>query len=176
MPEQKELDLLPTTHITTDAVGPPGKRVFYIQGWKNDQVITLIVEKFQIQTLSIGVEQFLAELYNKFPNLPEASSEYVEEKMHIHPPVEPLFRVGEIQLGYDPENDLLALIAQRVTTEEETPGTETVRFWCTRSQIRAMCHWGMEVSSRGRPLCPQCGQPMDPEGHFCARKNGHKHD
>jgi predicted nucleic acid-binding Zn ribbon protein len=24
-------------------------------------------------------------------------------------------------------------------------------------------------------LCPQCSQPMDPEGHFCSRKNGHRH-
>jgi hypothetical protein len=25
------------------------------------------------------------------------------------------------------------------------------------------------------PMCPQCGQPMEPEGHFCAKKNGHLH-
>jgi predicted amidophosphoribosyltransferase len=26
----------------------------------------------------------------------------------------------------------------------------------------------------GRPICSMCGQPIDPEGHFCPRKNGHR--
>lgn len=180
MSKTTKISLKPVTHITTDAIGPAGKRVFYIQGWKDDQVISLIVEKFQIQTLTIGVEQFLSELNQKFPDLPEATADYDEENMHIHPPVEPLFRVGEIGLGYDPENDLLALVAREVRIETEADDDEeqqeggVVRYWCTRSQIRAMCHWGLEVASRGRPLCTQCGQPEDPEGHFCPRKNGAK--
>jgi uncharacterized repeat protein (TIGR03847 family) len=170
----REIDLRPITHITTDAIGPPGKRVFYIQGWQGERTTTLIVEKIQIQSLAVGFEQFLAELQEKFPDLSEASSEYSEEKMHIHPPVDPLFRVGELGLGYD--NDLVVLIAREMLAEgEEAESASVVRFWCSRSQMRAMCLWGVEVSSRGRPLCPQCGQPMDPEGHFCPKKNGHKH-
>jgi predicted amidophosphoribosyltransferase len=31
------------------------------------------------------------------------------------------------------------------------------------------------VVNRGRPICPQCGEPMDPAGHFCPKKNGNKH-
>ena len=177
MDERIDIELKPVTHITTDAIGPPGKRVFYLQGWKDERIISLIVEKFQIQTLAVGVEQFLAEIYQKFPNLPNAPGEYDEEQMHIHPPVEPLFRVGELGLGYDVENDLVGLVAREITTQEDQPEEETnvVRYWCTRTQIRALIHWGVEISSRGRPLCEQCGEPMDPEGHFCPRKNGHRH-
>ena len=76
---------------------------------------------------------------------------------------------------------MVGLIAREVPTasaddddEEELEGI-IVTFWCTRDQIRALVHWGMEVANRGRPLCEQCGQPMDPEGHFCSRKNGHKY-
>lgn len=181
MAKRTEIELKPVTHITTDAIGPPGERVFYIQGWKDEQVVTLIIEKFQIQTLTIGVEQYLSELNKKYPDLPEASAEYEEEVMHIHPPVEPLFRVGEIGLGYDLDSDLLALVAREMPSGEEEDEEEpqeddsgVVRYWCTRSQLRAMCHWGLEIASRGRPLCPQCGQPEDPAGHFCPRKNGHK--
>lgn len=171
----KEIDLQPVTHITTDAIGQPGKRVFYIQGWQGERTVTVIVEKIQVQSLAVGLEQFLAELDEKFPELKEASADFVEEQMHINPPVDPIFRVGELGLGYDSERDLVVLIARElVAEEEETSEASVVRFWCTRSQIRAMCHWGMEVASRGRPLCPQCGQPMDPEGHFCPKKNGHK--
>jgi uncharacterized repeat protein (TIGR03847 family) len=170
-----EIDLRPVTHIITDAIGPPGKRVFYLQGWQGDKTVTLIVEKFQIQSLAVGLEQFLSELQEKFPSLPEASGEYIEEKMHIHPPVDPLFRVGEIGLGYDNDSDLLILVARELVPEDgNTEEAGVVRFWCTRSQLRAMSHWGMEISARGRPICPQCGEPMDPEGHFCPKRNGHQ--
>jgi len=171
-----DIDLHPVSHITADAIGQPGKRVFYLQGWQGERTVTLIIEKLQIQSLAIGLEQFLAEIHEKFPDLPEAVSEYQEEQMHIHPPVDPLFRVGEIGLGYDAENDLLVLVVREIVAEGADPEESgVVRFWCTRSQLRAMAHWGMEVASRGRPLCPQCGEPVDPEGHFCPKKNGHKH-
>jgi len=173
---RSETDLRPVDHITTDAIGQPGKRIFYLQAWQGERTVTLIVEKIQVQSLSIGLEQFLAEIHEKFPNLAEASSEYQEDKMHIHPPVDPLFRAGEFGLGYDSESDLLVLVARELQAEGVDPEeASVVRFWCTRSQLRALAHWGMEIASRGRPLCPQCGEPMDPEGHFCPKKNGHKH-
>ena len=170
-----QIDLDPVTHLTTDAIGKPGQRVFYIQGWQDDQIVSILVEKVQIQTLSIGVEQFFREIETRYPNLPKASSEYVESTMHILPPVDPLFRVGELSLDYDSERDKACLIAREITT---TPDTEeegsVVRFWCTRSQLFAMCAWGIEVANRGRSICPQCGEPMEPTGHFCPKKNGHK--
>ena len=175
----QEIDLRQVTHITTDSIGPPGKRVFYIQGQQDARTITLIAEKFQIQSLAIGVEKFLGELQDKFPDLPEASSDYVEESMQIHPPVDPLFRIGELILGYDSDNDLLVLVTREQMPEpeerEDLREDKVVRFWCTRSQLRAMGHWGIEMASRGRPLCPQCLTPIDPEeGHFCPKKNGHR--
>lgn len=177
MDKRTIIDLKPVTHITTDAIGAPGQRVFYIQGWKENEIITVIIEKFQVQTLMIGVEQFLAEVRQRLPDLKEAPVNFEEERMHIHPPVDPLFRVAEFGLSYDAEEDMVNLIVREMSTnnipEEELEGS-VVNFWCSREQIRAMIHWGVEVSNRGRPLCEQCGQPMDPEGHFCERKNGHK--
>jgi len=177
---------LKVIHLTTDAIGQPGKRIFYLQGRSNEQTLTLLVEKLQIQTLAIGVEQFLTEIATKFPDLKPASVDYVEEKMRLYPPLDPLFRVGELGLGYDSENDTVVLVASEQMEDEQSSEETTqegneleerrvVRFWCTRSQIRAMAHWGLELSGRGRPICPQCGEPMEPEGHFCPKKNGHKH-
>ncbi|MBT3712201.1 MAG: DUF3090 family protein, partial [Anaerolineae bacterium] len=74
-----EIELSPVDHITTDAIGAKGKRVFYLQGTKGVQVVTLIAEKFQIQALAAGVEQFLVEVAERFPDLPEASPEYNED-------------------------------------------------------------------------------------------------
>jgi uncharacterized repeat protein (TIGR03847 family) len=169
-----EIDLKPVSHITTDAIGPPGKRVFYLQGQQAERTVTLIVEKIQIQSLAVGIEQFLAEINERFPNLDEASVDYTEEAMRIHPPVDPLFRIGEVGLGYDADEDLVVLVIRELQVGEEADAEEAgvVRFWCTRSQLRVMSHWGVEIASRGRPICPQCGEPMEPEGHFCVKKNG----
>lgn len=168
------IELKPLSHISTDAIGPAGQRVFYIQARKDNQVITLIIEKFQLQSLAIGIEQFLAEMRQRFPMLVEASSQYDEETMKIIPPVDPLFRVSEFALNYDQGNDLLGLFAKEIPSEAELPGME-VHFWGSRAAFRAMIAWGLQVISHGRPNCPQCGQPEDPSGHFCARKNGHRY-
>lgn len=168
-----ELDLNPVSHITTGAVGPPGKRVFYLQARKDEELVTLLVEKHQVQSLAIGLEEFLAELQRRLPDLPEASADYDNEQMALEEPLDPRFRVGQIGLGYDEDSDRLVLVARELLDEQAE--SEVVRFWCTRSQLRAMCYWGLEVAGRGRPICGNCGEPRDPEGHFCPKSNGRKH-
>jgi uncharacterized repeat protein (TIGR03847 family) len=170
------IDLNPVDLITVDAIGKPGERIFYILGRQADQSISLLVEKVQIQTLAVGTEQFLNEVATQYPDLLTASDDYDEEKMHIHPPLDPLFRVGELGLGYQADGDLVILYTQEILTDLMTAEeASTVHFFCTRSQIKALCRWGLEIASRGRAICPQCGEPMDPAGHFCPKKNGHKH-
>ena len=172
---QIEIDLKPVKHITIDSIGKPGQRVFYIQGMTDEQTVTLLVEKVQVQTMALGVEEFLSEVTNRYPNLSASSADFVEENMRIRGPVDPLFRVGDLGLAYDTEEDLLILVARELVVDaEETEESGVVRYWCTRSQIRALARWGLDVASRGRPICPYCGEPMEPEGHFCPKKNGHK--
>ena len=172
-----EVDLDPVTHITADAIGQPGQRVFYIQGWQDERVVTVIVEKVQIQSLEAGLEQFIEEVRNQYPDLPEAADEYDESKMRITPPVDPLFRAGEMGLAYEADRDLLVLVVKEILVEgQDSEEAGIVRYWCTRSQLRGLCRWGGEVAEHGRAICPQCGEPMDPAGHFCPKKNGHKHD
>ncbi len=167
-----ELDLNPVTRITYGAIGPPGKRVFYLQARKDDQLVTLIVEKQQVQTLAIGLERFLGDLAQRNPDLPAASADYQRAEMSLEEPIEPKFRVGQIGLGYDEASDRVVLVARELA--DETQESEVIRFWCSRSQLRAMCQWGLEVASQGRPICGNCGEPKDPEGHFCPKSNGHK--
>lgn len=171
------IDLNPVTHITVDAIGQPGERVFYLQGKNPEQEITLLIEKFQIQTLALAVENLMSELREKMPDLSEASPDYDEDEMTLEPPLDPLFRVGELSLGYDPGQDLLILIAKEVAldvpdTEEGEPSE--IRFWCTRSQLWAMGRWGIELASRGRPVWPSTGEPILPPGEFSPKNNGHK--
>jgi len=177
MPGER-IELKPVSRITAGAVGPPGKRVFFLQARKEFETVTLLVEKQQIESLAVGVEQFLGELEKRFPDLPKASNDYSEYDMQLEEPPDPLFRAGQLGIGYDEDNDLLVLVVQELPAEEtETPpgDASTARFWATRSQMLALGRYGSEICQRGRPTCGNCGQPMDPEGHFCPRRNGHKH-
>lgn len=168
-------DLQPVSRITAGSVGIPGKRVFYLQARREEQLVTLIVEKAQLQALAVGLEQFLRDLQRRNPSLSAATGEFRESEMRLENPLDPAFRVGQLGLGYDEPSDMLILIARQVQAEGEDPEAGAVaRFWCTRSQLLAMCQWSLELAGRGRPICGNCGEPIDPEGHFCPKRNGHK--
>lgn len=171
-----EYDFRPVDHITTDAIGPPGKRVFYLQAQRGEETLTLIVEKAQVQSLAVGVEEFLQELRSRRPELEEADDQFVPAEMKLQKPIDPAFRVGQLGIGYDEEGDMMVLVAREIQIEgSQIDEPSVARFWCTRSQIRSLCSWGVEVADRGRPICGNCGQPIDPEGHFCPKRNGHRH-
>ena len=105
-----EIELNPVNRITADAIGPPGKRVFYLQANTEQETVTMIAEKFQVQSLAVGIEQFLSEITNRFPDLPQPSGVYDEGFMKIQPPVDPLFRLADIGLGYNAEDDMVILV------------------------------------------------------------------
>jgi uncharacterized repeat protein (TIGR03847 family) len=170
-----EIDMESVQHITTDAIGKPGSRVFFIQARDAERVVTLLVEKIQVQTLAAGIAQFLDEVATRFPHLEVETDDYQEEAMRIQPPVDPLFRMGEIGLAYEEEHDRVVLLAREILTEGADPNeVGVVRFWCSRSQIATFGKWAVEVVNRGRPICPYCNEPMEPD-HLCPKKNGHKH-
>jgi uncharacterized repeat protein (TIGR03847 family) len=171
-----QIELNPVKSITAGFIGQPGKRVFYLQAHGDGDIVTLIVEKQQMEALAHGIEQFLVELHDKFPHLEEAQADFDAARMTLTLPLDPAFRVGQIGLGYDQDRDLLVLVAQEVVVEGREPEEAgTARFFASRSQMRALGAYGLGLVKQGRPICGNCGQPIDPEGHFCPRRNGHKH-
>jgi uncharacterized repeat protein (TIGR03847 family) len=173
MPNQI-FDLNPITHITAGAVGEPGQRTFYIQARQGSRLVTLLCEKQQVAALAMGVEQLLEQLAEKDPERIGQSDQILDLDMELEEPLEPDFRVGQMGLGYDEERDLLVLVAQELLPEDVDPATaSSARFWGTAAQMRTLARHAAEVVASGRPLCPLCGEPLDPEGHFCPRKNGH---
>ena len=169
------VEMNPTDHISAGCVGEVGKRTFFIQARKDLDCLTLLCEKFQVQQLASGIREFTEELQRKNPDLPGPILDYTEAEMELQEPLEPLFRVGQMGLGYDEESDLIVLVAQELTSEEdEVTEAGTARIWATRSQMLVFGAHGDEVASRGRQICGNCLQPMDPEGHFCPKSNGHR--
>jgi len=171
MPEANVLhDLNPVTHITVGAVGKPGKRSFYLQGRQGAKVVTLLTEKEQVSALSQGIDQLLERLgvANQTKTV-----QVTETEMELSQPIEPVFRVGQLGLGYEAEHGLLVLVAYELPEEENAPVVNLVRFWATTEQMRALARHAAVVVAGGRPICVMCGRPIDPEGHFCPKRNGH---
>lgn len=171
-------DLNPVTHITAGAVGEPGQRTFYVQARQGSRMVTLLCEKQQVAALALGVEQLLEQLAQKDPERVGPSDQVLDLDMSLEEPLEPDFRVGQMGLGYDEDRNLIVLVAQELLPEDADPATaSSARFWATAMQMRTMARQAANVVAAGRPLCPLCGEPMDPENldaHFCPRRNGHQ--
>ncbi len=162
-------DLNPVSRVTVGALGEPGQRTFFLQGRQGRTLVSLLTEKEQMRALAEGIADLLTRLGDKL----DAPSEVSAYDLVLEQPVEPLFRIGQLGLGYDQENNLLVIVAYAIPATEDAEEVDVVRFWATRDQMRALSHHITQVASAGRPNCVLCGRPIDPAGHFCPRRNGH---
>lgn len=167
------LELNPVYHLTVGTVGEPGNRIFYLQGSQGSQVISLVIEKQQAAMLATSLESLLEELNSKHPQGTRKAEEPVWTDLRLREPINSLFRVGHMGLGYNEDSDQVVLVAYELVEEGEEPNV--VSFWLSRPQVRSLIKHANDVVSAGRPLCGNCGQPMDAEGHFCPNRNGHVH-
>ena len=104
-------DLNPVERFTTDAIGEPGKRVFYIQGRKGLQLVTLICEKEHVAALAYAIDQFLLSLVDNDPDRVVAPDAVIEDGMELEYPLEPVFRAGDVNLSYDKRSERIVVIA-----------------------------------------------------------------
>jgi uncharacterized repeat protein (TIGR03847 family) len=167
-------DLNPVDRITTDAIGEPGKRVFYLQARKGNRLVTVICEKEHVAALAIATEQVLLSLADGDADSVVEPDPAIEESMDLEYPLDPVFHAGEVNLGYDQVSGRLVVIAYELLDEEDEATPSVARFWATLTQMRAFGMHGEEVVAAGRPKCAMCGESIDPDGHFCPRKNGHR--
>lgn len=167
------LELNPVYHLTVGTVGEPGNRIFYLQGSQGSQVISLVIEKQQAAMLATSLESLLEELNSKHPQGTRKAEEPVWTDLRLREPINSLFRVGHMGLGYNEDSDQVVLVAYELVEEGEEPNV--VSFWLSRPQVQSLIKHANDVVSAGRPLCGNCGQPMDAEGHFCPNRNGHVH-
>jgi len=166
-------DFDPVDRITVGVVGTPGQRTFYLQARYRRQVFSLVLEKEQVSALAVAIEQLLENLAEKNPLLSTSEDFITISNMDLEEPLEEAFRIGQLGLGYDEGRDLLVLIAQEGGSSEEGEELSTARLTFTREQGRTLAQHGPDIVSHGRPRCPQCGEPINPEGHLCPKRNGH---
>ena len=165
-------DFNPVSRITIDAVGPPGERTFLLQASQGTSSITLKMEKEQAKILAVSIIELLEDLDEKYPRSRSKLDKPLSADLMLQEPLEPTFIIGQIGLGYEQGQDMIVLVIQEVQYEGKTD-LATARLWATRGQMEAMSEHALQVVEQGRPICPLCNAPMDPDGHFCPKSNGH---
>jgi uncharacterized repeat protein (TIGR03847 family) len=172
MTDETAVDLDPATFITVGAQGPPGERTFYLQAAQSQRVVSLIIEKEQAIALAASIDRLALGVLRRDPSR-SAALEAPAGNLELLLPLQPLFRVAEMGIGVDEERGVFVLVAQD-EPEEEGP-SRRARFVATFAQMVALARQALHVAQQGRPTCPLCGRPMEPDGHFCPRANGHDH-
>ena len=162
-------DLREPDRFTAGAVGEPGARVFFLQAVEGTQVVSLRLEKQQVGALG----QYLQGVLNDLPVVPVTER---PSDMDLVEPVVAEWVVGTLGVAYATEAARIVRQAdERVDgDDEDEEEAGLARFHLTRAQVVAFCEHADSLVAAGRPPCPICGQPMDPDGHVCPRSNGHK--
>jgi uncharacterized repeat protein (TIGR03847 family) len=153
--------------ITFGTIGEPGQRVFYLQARSGPMIVTIKAEKQQVSGLSSALLALLADL----PPLPDVLSIQAPELVE---PVEAAWSVGGIGLSaFEEMTQRVTVLLEELVAEDEGLEGATARFGVTMAQMRALAERGELLVAGGRPPCPLCGSPMNPDGHACPKTNGH---
>ena len=194
-------------------VGLPGNRTFFLQARKGSALVSVVLEKVQVQVLAERLALLVAEIGRRGVQVPEALAPSDDDTAPLGEPLVEAFRVGTMTLGWDPEHEQVVIEARAQEEvdededeasddddaddddddeEDEDPdeddepvtleiddsdpdGPDLVRVRLTPLAARAFVERSLRTVAAGRPPCPFCGQPLDPTGHICPRKNGYVH-
>lgn len=166
--------------FTVGTVGEPGNRTFYLQIRAESRLISLSLEKSQVEILAERIKYMLKEIRLAHPlSMPPAK---VRDQLPLEVPVEDSFRIGAIALFYDEENEKIQVDLRENNPDYDEdeiiltidPEIEVVRLFITTTQAETFSDRALLVVAAGRAPCPFCGFPINPEGHLCARANGYR--
>ena len=167
-------------------VGMPGERTFYLQAKSAGSLSAVAFEKQQAVVLAERIDELLNEVHvTRDPNgvVPQKAPSELVDNDPLDMPLFEEFRVGAMALGWDEGSSCVVIEAHAIDEEsEEVPelgedgdeGPDTMRVWLSAAYARAFAERTRRVTESGRPPCPFCQQPLDPEGHICPRANGYK--
>jgi uncharacterized repeat protein (TIGR03847 family) len=155
------------TSIRAEALGEPGNRTFRIVVDSESISATMWLEKEQLFQLAMAISQLQATL-PKGGGAPEGGPGGGQSDTANR--LE--FKIGKLVLGHEGTSDRFIIDAHDVEMGEEAP--PAVRLWGERPMLASFAEESLRLCAAGRPLCPLCGAPIDPDGHICARSNGHQ--
>lgn len=160
-----EIELNPVDFITIGTVGPKGQRVFHLQAAKDEQLVSLIIEKEQARALAEAIRELLEDLDRR--QMGEGIAAPGGQSLELRDPIEPMFRVAQMGLGYDEDRNLIVLVAQELVAGAEDSELEIdselnqpgiVRLWCSRELMRGLSDHALAAVQAGRPDPKQNGR------------------
>jgi uncharacterized repeat protein (TIGR03847 family) len=163
-------------------VGTPGDRTFYLQAVDAARVVSVALEKQQMAVLADRIEQLLDEVVARTGTTLPASGE--PDSAALEQPIDEEFRVGAMALAWDGDSGVVVVeaqapvedtdIAQETLLEDVDEGPDALRVRLDPATAREFVARARRVLAAGRPPCPLCGLPLDPNnGHICPRQNGY---
>jgi uncharacterized repeat protein (TIGR03847 family) len=169
------------------AIGQPGNRTFFLQAREGGRVVTVSLEKAQVAILAERLTALLAEVRSRGAHVPEDPPSEEIDRAPLDEPLVETFRVGTMAIVWDGDDETVVVEARELTEPDEESQEEqaeedaedeeadVVRVTLEPRRALAFAARALEVVAAGRPPCPFCGQPLNPEGHICARRNGYMH-
>ncbi len=183
MPRTRHLFDSPDRFIA-GTVGEPGNRTFFLQAREGTRIVSVALEKIQVALLAERLTELLEELERRGNEDAVEVAGAVGDTAALDEPINEAFRVGTLSLGWDTGDDLVILEARELTEDEDDDagigdddddedGPDLLRVRLSPAEGRRFIARAVRVLAAGRPPCPLCGQPLDPQGHLCPRRNGH---
>ena len=163
-------------------VGEPGNRTFFLQARDGARIVSVALEKVQVAALAQRLTELLDELEKRGIEGADEDQPLDTAPGTLDEPINEAFRVGTLSMGWDTQDELVLVEAREITEEDEDDegfddededGPDFIRVRLTPLAARTFVARALRVIGSGRPPCPLCGQPLDPQGHLCPRRNGH---
>jgi len=168
-------------------IGEPGSRTFFLQARKGGDVVSVVLEKTQVAVLAQQLDALLDILADRgIASIPAEADPASTDDGPLGEPLVEAFRVGEMALAWDGDDDRVVIEAAAIadddadedadaspSVESVFDGPDLVRIRIDGPTARAFVARAARVVAAGRPLCPRCGEPLDPQGHICVRPNAY---
>jgi len=167
-------------------IGQPGEREFFLQVADGRRILSVACEKQQVAVLADRLGSLITEVAKRFDvaaaALGTGPTAGDGDDLTLATPVDAEFRVGTMGLAWDGDEsqvivELLALteeeVGEDIVLEDREDGPDALRVFLTLAEARDFARRAELVVSAGRPPCPLCANPLDPEGHICPRLNGY---
>ena len=177
----------PPERFVAGTVGEPGARTFFLQARSGTRIVSVSLEKQQVAALAERIDELLDDLMSSQADatvIPAVAPLGLDDADPLEQPIEEEFRAGTMTLSWDPDDHRVVIEdfpfteAAVVTPDqvdqdfEEPEPDEVLLVRIEAGPARSFVKRAAQVIDAGRPSCPFCGQPIDPDGHLCVRANG----
>ena len=160
----------PSNRCPPRPLGSPGAAHFRLAAEAGRAQSYIWLEKEQLFQLGLYLQQAVRQLGDSAMGKDSAP----QEAPWTGDPLEQDFHARQMQLQYDQDANCFVIHAFEGDEDDPDAGAQTsVSFWMTMTQTSDLADEALRICAAGRPPCFLCGAPIDPDGHRCARANGH---